>query len=257
MTPADMPSSSFATAQRQFTAHLRAPQTVAPPTDVAADRMALYRELVYGNLERMLANLFPVLRKITPDVRWFALVQDFVQRHQCRAGLFTRVPQEFLQFIEAERDPIDDPPFLPELVHYEVVDYAVTIDPREIEWAGVDSTGDLLVGVPVLNPLARLLSYRYPVHRIAPTFLPTAPTGEQTYLVVCRDREDKVSFLDLNPVSARLLALIDEGHGITGRAMLERIALELGHHDPDLVVAGGAEILTRLRARDVLLGVRA
>jgi uncharacterized protein len=50
--------------------------------------------------------------------------------------------------------------------------------------------------------------------------------------------------------------LIAEDHGHTGRTLLERIALELGHSDPDAVVAGGLEILTRLRVRDVLLGTR-
>lgn len=251
---ASSPLKSFERTQRQFTQHLRAPGQVAAPPDVATERMAVYRELVYGNIERMIANLFPVLRKITQDEAWFALVQDFFQHHQCRAGLFTKVPQEFLQFMESTRELSRDPPFIVELVHYEWIDYAVTIDPREIDWSGADPQGDLLEGVPVLNPIARMLAYRYPVQKISPTFIPESPPAVPTYLVVCRDREDKVGFIDLNPVSARLLELLQQAHGITGRGLLERIALELAHPDPDAVIEGGREILERLKARDVLLG---
>jgi uncharacterized protein len=189
---ANSPLRSFELTQRQFTQHLRAPGDIPVPSNVPAARMAVYRELVYGNIERMIGNLFPVLRKITADDAWYALVQDFFQHHQCHAGLFTKVPQEFVQFMETERNLALDPPFMLELVHYEWVDYAVTIDPRVIERAQVCAEGDLLAGVPVINPIARLLSYRYPVHRISPTFLPDAPPEQATYLVVCRDQEDQV-----------------------------------------------------------------
>ncbi len=249
-------TASFARTQLAFTTHLRAPLTAKAPSDVPEDRMAVYRELVYGNIERMIGNLFPVLRKITDDERWYALIQDFFQKHQCRAGIFSKVPQEFLEYIEQERAATDDPPFLLELVHYEWVDYAATIDPRETTWVGVDEAGDLLEGVPVLNPIAWLLAYQYPVHRVSPEFIPSEPPAQTTYLVVCRDRHDKVGFLELNPVSARLVELIQQQHDLTGRALLERIALELSHPDPDAVVTGGREILARLKARDVVLGSR-
>ena len=255
MTPTlSNPPKSFELTQRRFTQHLRDPEGVAAPTDVPAARMEVYRELVYTNIERMISNLFPILRKITADEPWFALVRDFFQHHSCRAGIFTKIPQEFLQFLEQGRNLTQDPPFIRELAHYEWVEYAATIDPREVDFSGVNPDGDLLAGVPVLNPIAWFLSYRYPVQKISPTFQPTTPPAELTYLVVCRDTQDKVGFMDLNPVSARLLELIQQANGITSLGLLERIALELGHPNPEVVVAGGVEILTRLRARDVLLG---
>lgn len=245
---------AFAQVQAQFARHLRAPYEVEAPASVPASRMALYRELVHGNVARMLGNLFPVLRRTLPEPAWEALLNDFFRRHACRTGVFTQVPQEFVQFMTEAREPGQDPPYVRELVHYEWVDYAAGIDPREIDDAGVDRDGDLLAGVPVLNPLTWLLSYRYPVHRIGPEYQPTEPPETPTYLVVCRDRADEVGFIDLNPVTARLLELIQQAHGIPGHGLLERIALELSHPDPDAVVAGGRDILQRLRARDVLLG---
>lgn len=251
------PPKSFELTEASFTGHLRAPETVMPPGDVADARMAVYRDLVYSNIERMMSNLFPVLRTVTADEPWHALVRDFFQRHQCHAGIFTKIPLEFVQFLESERDLTQDPPFILDLAHYEWVEYAATIDPREIDWQGIDPMGPLLDAVPTLNPIAWLLTYRYPVQKLGPSYLPDAPPTTPTYLVVCRDRDDKVSFLDLNPVSARLLELIQQDLHLSGRALLERIALELAHPDPDAVVSGGLEILERLRARDVILGTRA
>ena len=251
------PPKSFERTQDLFTRHLRDPANASAPSDVAEARMAVYRDLVYSNIERMIPNLFPILRKVTADEPWHALVRDFFQTHQCHAGLFTKVPREFLQFLEHERDLSPDPPFILELAHYEWVEYAATIDPREIDFAAVDQTGDLLQGVPVVNPIAWQLSYLYPVQKISPNYLPTEPPTQRTYLVVCRDRQDKVDFIDLNPISARLLELISADSGISGGGLLEQIAQELGHPQPQEVVAGGMEILQRLQARDVILGTRA
>lgn len=250
------PPKSFEYTEDTFTRHLRDPSGVAAPADVPETRMAVYRDLVYSNIERMISNLFPILRKVTADEPWHALVRDFFQTHYCHAGIFTKVPQEFLQFLEHERNLTKDPPFILELAHYEWVEYAATIDPRDIDPTGVNPDGDLLHGVPLLNPIAWLLSYRYPVQKISPNYLPAEAPVEMTYLVVCRDRNDKVGFMDLNPVSARLLELIQQDNGVTGLELLERIVLQLSHPQPEHVIKGGQEILERLRARDVILGTR-
>jgi hypothetical protein len=63
--------------------------------------------------------------------------------------------------------------------------------------------------------------------------------------------------MELNPVTARLLQLMGEADEQTGRALLERIALELGYTDPMPVIEGGRATLAELRDCDVVLGVRA
>ena len=143
----------FTDVQYTFTRHLRDPENHAAPTDIPEERMAVYCDLVYRNIDRMITNLFPILHKITPEDRWRALVRDFLKTHQSHSALFNKVPLEFLQYIEQERDTTGDPPFLPELAHYEWVEYAVTIDTRDIVWDGINPGGDLLEGVPVLSPL--------------------------------------------------------------------------------------------------------
>lgn len=246
-------ANNFRELQYAFTRHIRDPEHEPAPTDIEDRRMAIYRRLLFRNIENFLGNSFPVLRKVTPDNRWEAMARDYFQRHQARTPLFPRMPQEFLEYLEHERDNPDDPPWLYELAHYEWLETATAIDPREIELAGIDLDGDLLAGVPVMNPIANPVAYQWPVHKISPEYQPVEPPKQPTYLVVYRNRDDKVSFMDLNPVSARLLELV-RTRNMSGRDLLQQIADELNHPDPDVVIRGGTDTLMTLRQRGVLLG---
>ena len=243
----------FQERQFEFAAYLRDPQSAPRPADVEQRRMALYRELLYNNVEGFLAKGFPVVRAITADESWDALVGDFFARHRSTSPLFREIPEEFLHYLAEERGTQPgDPPFLAELAHYEWVEMAVALADDAGAAAGVDPDGDLLAGTPVLSPLAWTLGYRYPVHRIGPDYRPVEE--EPTFLVVYRDRDDEVGFLVLNPVTARLLEGLRETPTLTGRDLLAGIAAEIGHADPQIVIDGGQAVLEDLRRRGVILG---
>jgi hypothetical protein len=247
----------FREVQRAFTAHVRDPDVAAAPSGVEDRRMGIYRDLLYNNVESFLANSFPVLRKIHEDGRWHALIRDYFRTHRAHTPLFPRMPQEFLQYLVRERGAVEgDFPFLAELAHYEWVEIALSLDTRDIDSENVDAGGDLLAGVPVLSPLAWPLAFAFPVHRIRPEHLPAAAPPAPTYLVVYRDRQDRVGFLELNPVTARLVELVREDTDRPGRDLLRQIAGELRHPDPDGVVTAGDRALQELRDQDIVLGTR-
>ncbi len=125
---------SFKAIQNVFTQYLRDPENNPAPTGVEDRRMAVYRELVYNNIEGFIANSFPVLRKITADKQWHEMLRDYVHRHKSHTPLFPKMPQEFLQYLELERNQHpDDYPFLFELAHYEWIETALSLDTREIK----------------------------------------------------------------------------------------------------------------------------
>jgi hypothetical protein len=254
--PSDSIQADFIRRQRAFAAHLRDPARVPGPEDVEDRRMAIYRDLVFTNVSGLLAGNFPVIRRILPDAHWNALIRDFFVRHRAETPLFLELGQEFLDFLQTARtDDPRDPPFLLELAHYEWVELALQISDAEPDWGGIDPSGDLLAGRPVVSPLAWNLSYRYPVHRIGPDCRPDAPPDEPTHLVVYRTAEDDIAFLEINAVTQRLLILLDEESSpATGREVLGSIAAELGHPDPDQVIAFGAGLMQDLRTMGVLLG---
>lgn len=247
----------FIRRQYAFAAHLRDPARAPKPADVEDRRMAIYRELFYNNVESLLAGSFPVLRRLLDDGHWHALVRDFYARHRCETPYFLELAQELLDYLHNERegDP-RDPPFLVELAHYEWVELALAVSDEEPDLSLVDPNGDLLSGVPVISPLAWNLSYRFPVHRIAPDFRPHTPGEQPTHLVVYRDRSDEVGFLEINAVTQRLLQLLQENPAWTGLHTVKRIAGELQHPQPDVVIEGGRQLLLDLRQRNILLGTR-
>jgi len=248
---------AFQGVQHAFTAHVRDPEGVAAPSGIEDRRMGIYRDLLYNNVESFLANSFPVLRRIHDDRGWHALVRDYFRAHRAHTPLFPRMPQEFVQYLERERCGEEgDFPFLAELAHYEWVEIALSLDPRDIGFEGIDPDGDLLAGAPAASPLAWPLACDFPVHRISPDHLPAAPPEQPTYLVVYRDRADHVGFMELNPVTARLLELVREEGGRTGRNLLLQIASELRHPEPESVVAGGSQALRELRDRDIVIGTK-
>ncbi len=250
---ADKPE--FIRQQYAFAAHIRNPDVYPRPNDVEERHMKIYRELFYNNIEESIANTFPVLRNITPDDRWHAMIRDFYSNHLSHTPLFPELSGEFLKYLELERTPLpDDPPFLLELAHYEWVELALSLLDHPIDPSSIDPQGDLLQGVPVLSPFAWPLTYHFPVHKIGPAFLPIAPDTTTTHLLVYRDNHFAIHFIDINPVTASLLNLISNHDDIPGEILLRHIATELGHPQPDNVIQSGLAILNDLKQRNVILG---
>ncbi len=250
----DATKPAFIQRQYEFAAHIRNPAQNPAPADIEDRRMGIYRDLFYNNVESFLANGFPVLRKLMDDTDWHALARDFFASHHCHSPLFMEIPREFLTYLEQERgERAEDFPFLYELAHYEWVELALSIAETDNDIVAA-TQGDLLDGQPVLSPVAWPLSYHYPVHRIGPDFIPETADAQNTYLLVYRDSADEVGFIELNQVSARLFALLQEDAARSGREALAIIADELQHPEPDTVINGGEQILQEWQQRGIILG---
>ena len=244
----------FTELQRRFAAHLRDPDNVPPPPGIEPRRLDVYRELFFNNVTSLLGGTFPVCRDILGEAGWRGLVRRFYAGHRAHTPYFLELPSEFVQWLGevAVPDPAL-PPFLAELAHYEWVELALSVSDAEPDLSGVDPAGDLLAGRPVVSPLAWPLAYRWPVHRLSPSYRPETPGELPTFLVVYRDAGGEVRFLESDAATARLLELLDADAGATGYASLERVAAELGAAG---AAARGVELLEELRARGILLGTR-
>jgi hypothetical protein len=249
----DFQQPDFQKYQREFTAHIRDPRHVKRPQGVPARRMKVYNDLLRNNLEGFLLSCFPVCRKILGKRRWDRLVSAFFRDHTCHTPFFRQIPEEFLKYLQdgyssAEPTRLEGlPEFLPELAHYEWVELELDTSDRDARGSGDlsrdlsndvfahGSTGDPLAGRLILNPVLRVLAYRWPVHRLSPRFKPTQPPAEATFMLAFRDAEFHVHFILLNAASARLLTLLQENSGLSGHQVVERLALELGMPSDQLV----------------------
>ena len=247
-----MPDDAHAAIQAAFAAWVRDPERAPAPAGVDSRRLAVYRELVFNNVESFMSNCYPVARGLLGETRWRGLLEDWLRGHRATTVSFPRLPQEFLRWL-AVRGTADLPPWFAALADYEWLELEVSFDESVLETIAIDAGVDCASGVPILNPTLRLRAFDWPVHRLGPDFLPQTP--EPTYLAILRTRSDAVTFMTLKPATARLVELVASGAQRTGQELVAQVARELGA-EPAALAAAGAAMLDELSKGEVLLGAR-
>ncbi len=241
---------SFKATQYRFAAHIRNPDAEPAPEQIEDRRMAIYRDLFFNNINGTLKNAFPVIRSLFTEDTWQALVRDFMIKHHCKTPLFVEIAREFMAYLESERLSDDDPPFLKELAHYEWVELALSIHEAEFERTPL-ADEDCLTLLYQQSPLAWLLVYQYPVHQISIDNQPTTPSDTPVCLLVLRNESDEIKFIELNPVSARLLELLSQG--LSGKEAAEDIINAMQHAQPEVVKHGARQLIEDWIERGILL----
>ena len=185
--------------QACFAARIRSPESVALLPGISNERMRVYEQLFFNNLEGFLASGFPVLRSLLSDERWQRLVRAFLVSYRCRTPYFLQIGEEFVAWLEqgfvAETD---DPAFLAELAHYERVELALDVSTDELPACG-------------WSPLAWPLAYAWPVQRLGHDYRPLVPPPEPTCLLAWRDRDDRVRFQLLSAFAYHLALRLQAG----------------------------------------------
>ena len=191
--------------------------------------------------------------------RWARLARDFYREHGCHTPYFPRLEEEFLDYLSKERGLRQgDFPFVAELAHYERTEVVVARhedSPEATDAGSVDPAGDPLTGIPSLSAAARLLGYEYPVHRIGPEFLPEAPGEHPTYLVVFRARDWRTGFIELNPLSSRILWYVEHDPP-PGAELVVRVAADSELPADEVLRSSAEQLLHNWLQRGVLAGVR-
>lgn len=243
----------FQNFQQALGKHLRDPHHVPRPAGTPERRVAVYRELVFNNLCGFVDACFPVCRSLLGDARWRRLCRTFMRDWPMHTPWFREIPREFVRYLNEAEISQPLPRWLPELAHYEWAELAV--DVIDAPLPDFDPAGDLMDGVVVLNPALMNLAYAWPVHLIGEGFRPRKQ--QPTHLLVYRDSDDLVRFSEITPVTARLIDLLLAAEPTTGRQALLRLAGELNHPDPQLLVAFGAGLLGDLLQQGIVLGRKA
>lgn len=243
--------------QRAFALHLRDPDRHPAPDGLEDRRVQIYRDLFFANVRSLLAGSFPVLRSLYDDDGWDRLVRRWFGEHRAQTPLFPALGQEFVDWLHqcaGDGEPV--PAWQVELAHYEWAEVIATNSEHDLAAGPLAIDGDLLNGIPVLSPLVWPLCYLWPVHRIRADARPDdQPPVQPTCLIVVRDRDDRVGFLEANPLTLRLIERLREHADQTGRALLHGLAADAGM-DANRLVEPGLALLQQLRTRDIVLGIR-
>lgn len=241
---------AFQDFQRDFARHLRDPHHVARPAGLPERRTAVYRELVFNNLCGFVDRCFPVCRSLLGEARWRRLCRTFVRDWPLHTPWFREIPREFVRYLAEARIARPLPAWFAELAHYEWAELAVDVIDTPVPPA--DPDGDLMARPVVLNPALMNLAYAWPVQRIGPDYRPHKQ--QPTQLLVYRMAGGEVRFSEINPVTARLLALL-AGGTLSGAAAIGQLAGELQHPDPGCLQDFGRLLLLDLQQQGIVLGV--
>lgn len=233
--------------QLQFANHLRNPALFPAPEGVEERRLQVYRDLFFNNIANLLAGTFPVIRSILDDAQWRTLVRDFYTVHRCETPLFPWIAGEFVDYLFDERDGAGDFPFLQELAHYEWSEIALRHEADYV--VEVARVGDK----PVLSPLCWMLSYHYPVHRIGKDYLPQQADELPTCLLMYRNADDEIKFVESNPATFRLLQLLEEDELPTVDAVVAQLANEMQQADQQALLLMTKDTLAQFVSDGVLL----
>lgn len=242
----------FRSAQLDFAAHIRNPKTNPRPQDIEPRRMQVYVDLFFRNIESFLASAFPVCKKILGD-RWLSLVREFVHVHPSESPYFLQISEEFMAFL-SHRGLRGLPPFILELAHYEWVELSLDVADAQID--AFDPHGELS-GLLLVTPYMRSLAYEFPVHQIGVDHQPERRPTLPTYLIVYRNAELKVRFIESNALTHRLLELLESHSAVDAlRLIYDELVASGRVVSEDQVQQQGRRILSRLHEQGIILGDR-
>lgn len=244
-----MSDTDFQAFQRAFARHIRDPRRAPRPAGVPARRMAVYNELLFNNITGFLDSCFPVCRTLLGDRRWRRLNRSFFRDWPARTPWFRDIPHEFLNYLNGGNLGQPLPAWLPDLAHYEWAELALDI--LEAPPPPHNPDGDLMQDNIALNPALFNLHYDWPVHHIGPNYRPRKPRS--THLIVFRDADEHVQFVEATAVTARLVERLATAPD-SGTTLCREIAAELGHPDPAQLLDYGAALLNEFRQLGIVLG---
>ncbi len=211
--------SDFKQLQQQFMAYVRAPVAPekTPPIGTTSARMAVYRRLIFNNLDGFLQSGFPVLHQMLSESQWHGLVRHFLAEHDSQSPLFVDIGGEFVAYLEQQTHL---PAWIAALADYEQLELQVDTLPSDSATPLVVSPDQLFVQPLHITPALRLGQYDYPVHQISPSHW--EPEPQATALLVYRDLNDDVRFMVLSPLAVTLLQGLQASPGASAAALIEQ-----------------------------------
>ena len=242
---------SFKQTQLDFAAHLRNPDTQASPKGLEERRLNIYRNLFFNSISSLVAGTFPVLHTILNSDEWDQLIRNFYQTKHNKTPHFPEIPREFVDFLKQQ--PVDaQKPFIYELALYEWLELHLDKHLSEPAFQTGTSKEQLLNQIPVINEASSLNAYQYPVHQISKNNQPETTLEQPVFLLLWRNRFQKVKFTELNPFSALLWEQLKNNSTYSGKQILIALAEQNSVQDVDQFIAFGTETLLQWQEQNII-----
>lgn len=228
-----------------------APEDAEAILAAGLERMFVYRDLVRNNLFEAIEIAIPrVIVRLGPVFDEY--FDRFLRERGPRTHYLRDVTRELLDFCEpAWRDDPRVAPYMMDLARHE----NAQIEIGAMQSGELDaSAGELDLARPVrFIEAARLMRYGHAVHRLSEDLEDeTVPEARPTALLVYRNPEHEVRYLELTPLAADILERLLAGTPL-GAAVTEACNASGAALTPE-VLDGTARLLADLAERGALLG---
>ena len=244
--------------QHQFVDYLRNKKELSKSLP---EESRIYAELYYSTVESCLHMCFPICSELLGEESWQQLMQCFIKEHRCQSPLYREIPNEFISYLLTNKPVMILPEFINDLTHYEWMELILetaeenstpTLFPQKIT---------LLKSVPILNPVLHIVQYRYPVQDITASDtlwknwrMRTEPYVQtSTILAGFRDSQEQVKFVELNPVTARLIEILKNNTRNQEHVLLQ-LSDEIQYSDPKQFLEFGRDMLKQLSEQHIIIG---
>jgi hypothetical protein len=230
--------------QQQLSCYLRNPKYVQRPHGIAIRPARIYEGLLFNNICSFLDACFPVTKSLFTDTRWRTLCRWFFRDWPCHTPYFSKIPEQFVCYASANHRALKVPAFLPDLLHYEYLEL-------EVETAEDVPDNHAMSRRLTLHPSVRYARYHWPVHQISAAYRPRKPNT--TFLLLHRDAQDTVKFLEVNEMTTQLLDILASGEK-SARESLTLLAKRAGYSNPEALLAHGHALLVSFIEQKILQG---
>ncbi len=216
------------------------------------ERLPHYRRLVFNGFKDALETTFPIAFQYIDSKIWDEMVYTFFSSHKCSDPQVWRMPNEFVDFCEAENyGEKFTLPFLNDLLRFEWMEVEVYMM-EDIEYPANISTTILLQSKIAVNPEHKIIKLEYPVHMEKP-FDAVDKKGNY-FLLLFREKESgRVQFSNLSILFAFLIENISAEEKTLGE-ILNDILYLFGINDLKMLQTKVFKFLDELKARGFVLG---
>lgn len=217
------------------------------------ERFLIYRKLVHNRLRAATRESIPRCAARRGKDAFIGDFAAFMAERACSSPYLRDIPAEFVDWVVTRwRADSELPRYLGDLARHELLEGDVRNDPD----GGEAPTGKAIAldAALLFDGSSRLMRYDFAVHKLPfATDDRSDPPEQSTHLLVYRDAEVKVRYLELTPWAAavmdRLLA-----HGDAVQPGLLAAAASLDEPLDDDKLAKAATLFADLADRSVLLG---
>lgn len=195
--------STFQTTQQQFCDWIRNPELAMPAT-FQADRMQVYRDLLFNNVCSFINLVFPVARSMLPELLWQQLLIEFFQKAQCQSPLYNDISLQFREYLtDQHHSVLQQYPWLAELLQFEWLE--LYLDTAEIEVPSLVQDQDWQLTTQVW-----VLVYQYPVYQWTAAMTASEVQPMPSAIMAWRNAQDQVCIEVLSPLFAMLIEQLNQ-----------------------------------------------